>query len=157
MLVRDKLVVVGLGFFGVLALARSCQPNAAAPPDVVITNAPPDSPPEPQRPTLKISATTLYVLYEKNEVAANKRIGNAILVITGRVSSIDEDFTNTPVLKLAADESNPYNTVDARLDEGQRDAAASLEKGQQVTLVCDSVKRVIGDPVAYGCIIKEQP
>jgi hypothetical protein len=101
------------------------------------------------RPTLRVTAEELLQGYEANEAAAQQRFAGKRLLVSGTVSSIDLDFSDDPVVRLAT--SNEFEQVAANLADDAKAPAATLRKGQEVTLACESVSEVLGTPILSGC------
>ena len=74
--------------------------------------------------------------------------GKALLV-SGTVDSISSDFMDKPVVQLSA---KPFGFVQA--SDLPKDVAASLKKGQKVTLACTGNGEVIGFPALSGCTVQ---
>jgi hypothetical protein len=97
------------------------------------------------------TAAALYSAYDKNEVAADDKIGKSLVQISGVIEGIDKDFADHAVLRLTTSETTlPMGVA---LDDSQKARAATLEKGQAIAVLCDSVKRVLSTPYASGCSI----
>jgi hypothetical protein len=119
-------------------------PSATEPP-------PPAAPPSPPpRPIYKTTAVDLYRLYDKNEVAADRKIGNAIVEVSGLVSSIDENFMNDPVIDLTTGDDD-FNSVHLRLKKDEATKAAQLSKLDSVIVRCDKMRRTMGSPYGDDC------
>lgn len=102
-------------------------------------------------PPLKVTAGQLYSAYAANEAAAQEQYGSRPLEVSGKVDSIDLDFSDNPDVLLAT--GNEYETARASLTEASRPRAASLSKGQAITLLCQDVGEVIGTPMLKDCDI----
>ena len=101
---------------------------------------------------LPVTAQQLFDAYDSNEVAADKQYKGQLLQISGTVASIDSGLTDNAQVQLAT--SNDFMSVSATGDESFNDAAASLSKGQSVTLLCRGEGEVIGSPMVGDCIIQ---
>jgi hypothetical protein len=100
------------------------------------------------RTVYQTTAERLYQDYTANAVAAQSKIANSRVRITGRISAIDEDASGDPVLKLAASSDNSVNVT---LSADEIAAAAQLARGQSVEIQCDSVRRIMGAPEGSQC------
>ena len=69
------------------------------------------------------------------------------LKVAGKVAGIDKDFTDTVIVKLQT--SNPFMSVMAYGVEPA--TAASLRKGQSLSLTCRGDGRAMGSPVLRSC------
>lgn len=103
----------------------------------------------PAAPPVEVTAQALEAAYQANEMAAQQQYGEATLLVTGMINSIQLDFSDDPYLVLTG--SNPYMGPQAHLADNSKAAAASLTKGQQVTLLCDGVGEVVGTPMLKDC------
>lgn len=139
------IIVIGLivlGFIG--AMLSDDEPSTA-----VSTNTTADAPVETAIP---VTAQQLFDAYDSNEVAADKQYKGQLLQISGTVASIDSGLTDNAQVQLAT--SNDFMSVSATGDESFDDAAASLGKGQSVTLLCRGEGEVIGSPMVGDCVIQ---
>lgn len=139
------IIVIGLivlGFIG--AMLSDDGPSTAA-----STNTTADAPVETAIP---VTAQQLFDAYDSNEVAADKQYKGQLLQISGTVASIDSGLTDNAQVQLAT--SNDFMSVSATGDESFDDAAASLGKGQSVTLLCRGEGEVIGSPMVGDCVIQ---
>jgi hypothetical protein len=114
----------------------------------VASQAPPTA---PMRNIVEISAQALYDDYERNEVAADERYRGALLKVTGTVVSIDKNFTNSIVLWLKA--GGDFDKVMLSVPDSEKAIVSSLQKGQEITAFCDSVRRILTSPSASKCTI----
>ncbi|MHA6907326.1 OB-fold putative lipoprotein [Ralstonia pseudosolanacearum] len=106
----------------------------------------------PAAPPVAVTASALFSAYEENEVAADQKYKNKVLLVSGTVQSIDKDFTDRIVVKLAA--SNPYMPVHAYLGSQHEELAASLKKGSKVAWQCTGEGRIVGSPMLKDCAPK---
>ncbi|MGH6787464.1 MAG: OB-fold protein [Novosphingobium sp.] len=98
------------------------------------------------------TARGLVQAYKANEAAAQSRFGNAPLLVSGSIHSIDLGMGDEPFLVLEGGElfSNPQ----AKLDEAGQAQAGTLTKGQNVQLLCQSVSEIIGTPMLENCALQ---
>ncbi len=124
-------------------------PDAAAFP----VDGPPASftPATSGRPIFNVDAPKLYSAYEANEVATNQAIGNAIVEVSGLIASIDEDVTNDVVIHLFT--GNEYESAGLTLSDPDRAKVSELRKGQQITIRCLKMMRLMGSPQGTDCSI----
>lgn len=118
------------------------SPSQPAPEDTVAA-APP--------PVYKTTASELVLAYDQNEVATNKKIGGAVVEVSGRIASIDMDFRNHAVIRLAT--GMDFESVGLRLEDSQKELAASLVKGQSIVIGCKKMMRVVHSPRGDDCVI----
>ena len=98
---------------------------------------------------IAITAGELYRAYSANEIAADAQFKGKALLISGKVESIQSDFSDSPVVQLAAGD---FEWV--QLHEISKEAAGALAKGQSVTVSCTGQGEVIGFPSAGDCTIQ---
>lgn len=143
-----------LGGFFVLMMIGYCTDQSNEPGtsgQTVTTSAPAVG--APSREVMEFNAKELYAMFHANEVSANQRVGNAIVRFTGTVTKIEQsDFSKTPELDISADDGNEYDDLRADLKPSELSKAATLAKGQQVTLQCDHVSMPV-DVYAEGCVL----
>jgi len=94
-----------------------------------------------------VGAEELWAAYDANEVAADTQYKGKWLLVTGQLKSIDKNITDDVVLQLAT--KNEFLSVSATLADSEKSAAATLEKGVQITVVC------IGDGYLLGPRLKK--
>lgn len=115
------------------------------------TSPPPEKKEEtpPQPTALKVSAVRLFDDYDENEVAADDRYREKSLEVVGVVDSIDKTPFGGIVVKLKT--GNPFMSVDANLDDGMKEKAGKLKKGQRLTVRCDGDGSMLGSPQLSDC------
>lgn len=102
-------------------------------------------------PALQVTAVELAQAYDNNEAAAQRTYGDKILDVSGMVTGITLDIMDDPVVQLGG--INQFQDVQADLAESDHDRAASISKGQQISLRCENVSEVIGTPMLDECRI----
>ncbi len=100
-------------------------------------------------PALSVTAPQLFDDYQANEVRADNKYKGKRLAVRGMVMEIRKDFTDSVVIALGP--TNEIMTVDAHLAEADGAAAANLQKGQIVNLLCDGDGMVVGSPQLATC------
>lgn len=94
-----------------------------------------------------VSARQLHAAYDANEISADQNYKGKTLEVTGIVESIGSDFSDEPSVNLSA--GNEFGWVTA--SGLATSVAASLSKGQQVTLVCVGAGEVASFPMLSDC------
>ena len=102
--------------------------------------------------TVAVTARELFSAYESNEVAADKQFKGKMLEVTGTISSIDSGFGDGAIVQLST--GNDFQSVSAQGDDSFTDVAATLSKGQQVTMICKGDGEVIGSPMLGDCVVQ---
>lgn len=101
--------------------------------------------------TIQISAKTLFQEYEANEVAADRNYKNQTLEVSGYVNKIDSGIGDGANVHFNVGDEFGINSVVASGDSGFDDYAASLSKGQYISLRCEGGGEVIGQPFLNSC------
>lgn len=94
-----------------------------------------------------VTARDLAAAYEANEVAAQQQFGDRLLLVTGQVTGITLDLFDEPVVQMAG--VNQFLSVQADLND--KNVAAALQKGQEISLLCEKVTEVISIPMLDEC------
>lgn len=102
-------------------------------------------------PPVEVTAKELAAAYEANEAAAQMKYGKKVLQVTGTISDIQLDFADKPFLVLVG--TNQFMGPQARLDEASQPMAASLSKGQQISITCQKVSEAVGNAMLDDCHI----
>lgn len=95
-----------------------------------------------------MSASQLITMYEKNELAANKKLKGKLVRIKSKASAIGEDAFGNAFIKV--DGSNQFKNILLYVD-GKDDRILSLEKGSKVDFVCKMDKYIMQTPMLNGC------
>ncbi len=103
-------------------------------------------------PAQNVSAERLFLDYQKNEVSADSMYKGRSLAVTGTVSSINKDFTDSVYLVLET--SNEFMGVHANLRGSEASKASVLSKGEIVTVVCEGNGMIVGSPMLADCVIQ---
>ena len=98
--------------------------------------------------------------YVKNEVKADEQYKNKILLVSGRIDSIQKDAFNNMNLKLVGGD-NMFLYPTAQVEDKYTSWVASLNKGNNIKLVCKNKGFIIGmvqlgDCSPFDGWIKEQ-
>ncbi|MFW5925561.1 MAG: OB-fold protein [Myxococcota bacterium] len=114
--------------------------------------AEPESEPEaaPSEPPIEATAREIFSDYQDNEVRANAKYKDRGVLVTGKVSGIDADLMDDPVLKLAT--SNQF--MDVSLHGIPASAAGALDKGETVSALCTEVSEVASMPQLRDCTLQ---
>lgn len=103
-------------------------------------------------PAQNVSAERLFLDYQRNEVSADSMYKGRTLAVTGTVSSINKDFTDSVYLMLET--SNEFMGVHANLRGSEVSKASTLSKGSTVTVVCEGSGMIVGSPMLTDCVIQ---
>jgi len=158
---RTTLMIIGGVFAGLFVLALIATPSptsktanatttSSTSGDTAATTN--EQPSEAQAPAVDVyttSAVELFQGYERNEVAMDKKIAGRPVEVSGKIQSIDKDFSDSVVLQLAT--TNEFSPASLTLNDSESDKAAALENGQAVTVHCERMQRVMGSPAGSEC------
>ena len=100
---------------------------------------------------VEVSAVEVEAAYAANEAAAQQKYGNQALRVSGRIKSIDLDFSDKPFVVLQG--TNEFTGPQLHLTEDAQAKASSLSKGQKIVAVCQNVSEVVGTPMFKDCTI----
>jgi len=103
-------------------------------------------------PAQNVSAERLFLDYQRNEVSADSMYKGRTLAVTGTVTSINKDFTDSVYLMLET--SNEFMGVHANLRGSEVSKASTLSKGSTVTVVCEGSGMIVGSPMLTDCVIQ---
>jgi hypothetical protein len=149
------LVVIAV-FFG-LAVIGSLLPEptqeekiAAAAERIAEQEAEMAADAEKRSSAIKVTANQLFEAYQANEMAAQQRFGDQAIEVSGRIAGVELDFSDDPVIRLAT--SNQFMSVSVYLTDENKNLAASYNKGDNVSFLCEDVSEVISMPQLKDCI-----
>lgn len=100
-----------------------------------------------------VSSKELAKAYESNEVAADKQYKGKTLEVAGKVDGIDSGIGDQAIVKLNG--VNQFLSVMAKGDDAFNEYATTLNKGQNITLICKGDGEVIGAPNLSDCKPKQ--
>jgi hypothetical protein len=94
-----------------------------------------------KNPDIIISADELHSAYENNEVAADAKFNGKIIQVSGVVDDIGKDIMDTIYVSLSAGGEFSFSSVQCFFADAHTSAAASLSKGDYVTIKgkCDGL------------------
>jgi hypothetical protein len=105
---------------------------------------------------IKIRADQLFYVYQTDEVASDIRLKNEILKVSGTVQSIERNSTNGTDIHFNVGEKNGSGSVVASGGADFSNVAASLSKGQQITVRCRGAGKVNDVPLLLKCKVIEK-
>lgn len=142
-------VIVALGVIGAIAGGGETQ-NAATKPSANVVQA------------TAVSASQLSAAFQDNEAKAKMAFDGKTLKVSGKVKDIDLDFADNPVIRLAGSGevqgmgiSQGGKVTDVSVNGLSKEAAAQINKGQALEVVCTKVDEVMGGPQLSGCSLAE--
>ena len=96
-----------------------------------------------------LSASALIDMYEKNELATNKKLKGKPIRIKTISSEIGENFAREAYIR--ANGKNQFENINLLVD-GKDDRVLSLSAGDKVDMVCSDVRYVMHTPILSKCI-----
>lgn len=91
-------------------------------------------------------------IYSENEVAGDKRLYRQNVLLSGTIAAINSGIGNSPYLVFVAPSALQ---VQAHLVTESIDRAATLKKGQRLTLFCQGAGALAGSPVFRDCLFAD--
>jgi hypothetical protein len=101
---------------------------------------------------VKIGSVTLAKEYDANEVKADNRYKDKDLIVSGRVVGIEKDFLDNIVVHMKG--KNMFLPVQATMKDTEKDRAANLDKGDQVTVFCRGAGAILNAPLLKDCTFR---
>ena len=141
------IVKWGGGFLAVMVTLALISAVFVDPPP-----APQPPPPPPEPVAIDVEARALFAAYHENEVAADLLYKGKSLRVTGKMQAISKDAFDKVVIRL--DTTNQFLPVDAYIAKDEEAKAATLHKGEKITLVCEGGGMTIGRPTIRACRIR---
>jgi hypothetical protein len=113
-------------------------------------DAAPAEQPKEEAPAMPVTSAELATAYEENEIAADQKYKGKRLEVTGTITGIDSDFSDKPVVRLNT--SNQFMSAGA--SGLPLEVAATLKKGQKITLICTGKGEVMSMPQLDDCSVE---
>jgi hypothetical protein len=107
--------------------------------------------PDQQGAAFNITADQLYSEYDANQVSADSKYKGKIVVVTGPISDIGKDVTDTAYVVIGG--TGLLNGAQCMFPKGQESLISSLSKGQQVS-VKGEVSGKIGNVLLRNCTVQ---
>ncbi|MDD2894969.1 MAG: hypothetical protein PHG81_03015 [Aliarcobacter sp.] len=98
-----------------------------------------------------VSADTIQKDYEKNEIFADEKYKNKILIVDGKIKSINKDMFNNAYLSLYGGK-NQFINPQAQFKNGHISWLSKLSSNQKVKIVCYSSRMIGGMAYLKDCI-----
>jgi uncharacterized protein YecT (DUF1311 family) len=100
---------------------------------------------------IQVSSIQIANDYEQNEARADSIYKGKLLHVTGIITSISKDFTDSIVVSLQT--TNEFHNVHAELEKSEEQKAINLQKGIEITVQCQGNGEVVSAPVLNKCIV----
>lgn len=104
-------------------------------------------------PQFTATARELAKMYEENTVSADNKFKDKRFEIAGTVTNISTDFMGSAVIELRGG-LNQFMEPHAELADSEKQKAASLKKGQKISLICTGAGDIGKTPMLDDCLIK---
>jgi hypothetical protein len=105
--------------------------------------------PNPDRPTVKVTAAELVRAYDANELGAQEKYGASALEVTGKMRSVNLDMSDEPILHFAV--PGTLVGVSAHFASNSADGLGSIQTGDSVTVNCAKISELMGVPIVKDC------
>ena len=100
-----------------------------------------------ETPAVRVTSMGLFSAYDGNEVSADAAYKGEQLSVTGRITGIDKDFTDSIIVKL----QTPNQFMNVMAYGVAPEAAGAPRKSQQITMTCRGDGRIMGSRVLRDC------
>lgn len=102
----------------------------------------------PEVHSMPVTVAELEAAYDTNEVAAQQKYGGQWLSISGKVTKVALDGEDEPFISF---ESNGLIPFQAHFDKENGAPTAQLAPGQNVTIYCNNITEMLGQPFVKNC------
>lgn len=102
-----------------------------------------------RQPDLRTDAVELAAAFQANEVAAQRRFGGKLLEVQGRVSAIELDLFENPIVSFET--GMPAVVTQAQFPKNESTATSQLSIGSDITFWCADITEVLGNPQLSDC------
>ncbi|MXO50147.1 hypothetical protein GRI42_02370 [Erythrobacter gaetbuli] len=102
----------------------------------------------PEGVTEYVTASDLQASFERNEIATIQRFQGDVVMVSGRVSSVDADLFDRPVIRL---KTGSWRNISVPVSAHDSNFAAKLNPGDEVFVICVGINEVMGSPVFADC------
>lgn len=144
-----KTVLICVGVLLVLVYMLGAEKKDERP-RTTATQEPPTAPVAPKEPPIPVTSSQLFADYDGNEVSADDHYKNRSLLVTGAIRSIDKDFMDKMILRLAGGRSS-FETVDAEMVDSEKQTVSGLHKGAIVAVACVGHGMIVRSPMLHEC------
>ena len=139
------IIVIALFIIGLIFGSDDAETTKTSTSSETVAEAPTET-------ATPVTAQEIFEAYDNNEVAADQQYKDKPLLVTGTVSGISSDFMDDAQVQLAT--SNEFMDVMASGDDTFNSAAATLSKGQKITMLCQGGGEVVGSPMLSECVVQ---
>ena len=83
---------------------------------------------------ISVSSATLYADYDANQISADLKYKDRVVLVTGTVDSVGENFMGDATVTLTDGTEFGFGGVECSFADSNRSDLAAISKGQTVTL-----------------------
>lgn len=109
---------------------------------------------ESKEPVARISAPSLYAAYAKNEIEADNKYKDKYLEVNGYVDIIGKNIVGSPYIALLTNDL--VGRVQCMIADQDIAKAATIKRGQSVSLVGKCNGKELINVVLYECVFKDE-
>lgn len=103
---------------------------------------------------VNVTASELVKAYKDNEIAANEKYKDKLLLVSGSIDSINAGMGDEPLIMLKSNSDYGMNNPHAKLADSDVKKAGTLKKGQTIKLLCKGNSEIAGSPMLEDCVIQ---
>jgi len=154
-----KVRAIGFGWTTLLVVSGIVNNFPADAPPAVAVQATTASTSQPgskfgTKERYRTTAIQLYNDYHDNETATDQRINGMPVVVSGTIASIEWDFQDSFLVRLAT--PNHLLNANMKMEDSEEPAAHKLSKGMPIDITCKTVMRLVGSPYGDHCVFGNQ-
>jgi uncharacterized protein (DUF1330 family) len=107
---------------------------------------------EAAQPAVQVTAKQLYADYDANEVAADQKYKDKVLIVSGTVNDIAKDFTDGIFVIVKGDEM--AGDIQCFFSKDHTDEAAKLKKEQTISIKGNCEGKSMLNVILRGCTVQ---
>ncbi len=128
-----------------------CGDNNTANNATTANNASATTAPKADMPAITVTADELLKSYKENELAGDQKYKDKLLIVTGKLDSIQSGIGDSPFILLKAGGDMEFNKPQAHFDKSQSADLAKLKKGTAIKIQCTGNGEIAGAPMLKDC------
>lgn len=105
----------------------------------------------PTETPMTVTADELLKSYKENELAGDQKYKDKLLIVTGKLDSIQSGIGDSPFILLKAGGDMEFNKPQAHFDKSQSADLAKLKKGTAIKIQCTGNGEIAGAPMLKDC------
>jgi hypothetical protein len=103
-------------------------------------------------PYLKTTPQQIEQDYSSNEVSADAKYNDVLIVFSGRIDTVRKDLFGSPFVTV--DTGKMFHEIQAKMNEDTA-AISKLSKGDKINLVCKGASYSIMSPILHHCRLRD--